>query len=239
MKPLMLNESAIANALELYRQQLLSGSVTPPDEKPSAKININFTPIAWEKQHRLIQDFNTEVAWHGLMRQLSPTQYEVYDILVYPQRVTGATFRTDQNKYNDWLISQPDEIFNNIRFHAHSHVNMAPYPSGLDEENEAKMVRQLSGDDFYLYMILNKRGDYTARLYDHGANKVYNESDITLTHTDPLFDFIKTAKSLASETPLQTAPILAAVWDNTTNCWVDPDGNCYDHYPTEARYESR
>lgn len=105
MQVIRIDQTALDAAIELYRQQLLAGSVKLAKTKAKDKININFTADAWAKQSRLIDDFTSEVAWHGLMRQLSPTEYEIYDILVYPQQVTGVTVETDQDKYNDWLLS--------------------------------------------------------------------------------------------------------------------------------------
>lgn len=247
MQVIRIDQTALDAAIELYRQQLLAGSVKLAKTKAKDKININFTADAWAKQSRLIDDFTSEVAWHGLMRQLSPTEYEIYDILVYPQQVTGVTVETDQDKYNDWLVSQPDEIFNNIRYQAHSHVNMSTSPSGVDDENESKIVNKLKGNDFYLFMIWNKRGEFTARLYDYAANKIYDKDDISVTYTDTLSDFAATAQSLVTKAPPiyhktnppvkptgGTAPHV--VWDNAARCWMDDDGNYYDHYPTYYDY---
>lgn len=247
MQVIHIDQTALDAAIELYRQQLLTGSVKLAKTKAKDKININFTADAWAKQSRLIDDFTSEVAWHGLMRQLSPTEYEIYDILVYPQQVTGVTVETDQDKYNDWLVSQPDEIFNNIRYQAHSHVNMSTSPSGVDDENESKIVNKLKGNDFYLFMIWNKRGEFTARLYDYAANKIYDKDDISVTYTDTLSDFAATAQSLVTKAPPiyhktnppvnptgGTAPHV--VWDNAAHCWMDDDGNYYDHYPTYYDY---
>ena len=247
MQILKIDESAITAALELYRQQLFTGSVKLAKTKAKDKININFTADAWAKQSRLIDDFTSEVAWHGLMRQLSPTEYEIYDILVYPQQVTGVTVETDQDKYNDWLLSQSDETFNNIRYQAHSHVNMSTSPSGVDDANESNIVNKLKGNDFYLFMIWNKRGEFTARLYDYAANKIYDKDDISVTYTDTLSDFAATAQSLVtkalptySKTNSSVKPtgntVPHVIWDNAARCWTDDDGNYYDHYPTYYDY---
>lgn len=133
MQVIHIDQTALDAAIELYRQQLLTGSVKLAKTKAKDKININFTADAWAKQSRLIDDFTSEVAWHGLMRQLSPTEYEIYDILVYPQQVTGVTVETDQDKYNDWLLSQPDEIFNNHRYQATATSTCPPpLPASID-----------------------------------------------------------------------------------------------------------
>lgn len=159
-------------------------------------MKIRFTSDAWNKQWALINNFDTEIAWHGLMRPIEGG-YEVYDILVYPQEVTGGTVETDQVKYQTWLMKQPDEVFNNIRYQGHSHVNMMPYASSTDEANQDRLVAQLPPDDFYLFMIWNKRGYYTATLYDHGT--VYIEGQIELIDENPYAGFVEQARQQLTE----------------------------------------
>ena len=99
------------------------------------KATVYFTEIAWLKMQSLIREFDKEVAWHGLaFRGEDPEkdEYTITDILVYPQEVTGATVTSDQTKYQEWLMSHDDDVFNNIRMQGHSHVNMATNPSSVD-----------------------------------------------------------------------------------------------------------
>ena len=159
-------------------------------------MKIYFTYNAWCKQWALLNKFDTEIAWHGLMRPIEGG-YEVYDILVYPQEVTGGTVETDQVKYQTWLMDQPDEVFNHIRYQGHSHVNMMPYASGTDEVNQERLVAQLPQDGFYLFMIWNKQGYYTATLYDHGT--MYDEHQIKLSTENPYAGFVEQARSLLTE----------------------------------------
>ena len=150
-----------------------------------------FTKEAWRKQCALIHNFDTEIAWHGLVRQAG-NGYCVYDIVVYPQEVTGGTVNTDQVAYQDWLMSQSDEVFNHIRYQGHSHVNMQPYPSSVDLDNQNRM--QVPDDDFYLFAIWNKHGFYTMTLYDHG--RVYDHTNIDLRVEDEYAEFVQQARSM-------------------------------------------
>lgn len=172
-------------------------------------LKIHFTATAWKKQMALIRHFNTEVAWHGLVRPIT-NGYEIYDILVYPQEVTGGTVETDQVKYQNWLMSQPDEIFNHIRYQAHSHVYMDTFPSATDLNNQKRM--NVPNDDFYIFFIWNKNWWYTADIYDHGV--FYNESQIDLTfdEEDEESEFIKEAESLLTV----AAPKYPATWIGTS-----------------------
>ena len=62
MQVIRIDQTALDAAIELYRQQLLAGSVKIAKTKAKDKININFTADAWAKQSRLIDDFTSEVA---------------------------------------------------------------------------------------------------------------------------------------------------------------------------------
>ena len=110
------------------------------------KATVYFTELAYRKFQALVDGFNNEVAWHGLAyrgEDESKDEYYITDILVYPQEVTGATVTTDQKKYQDWLMSQEDNIFNNVRMQGHSHVNMGVSPSGVDENLYESILTQL------------------------------------------------------------------------------------------------
>ena len=77
------------------------------------KATIYFTAAAWTKMVILIQEFDKEVAWHGLASRIESegrNEYTIYDILVYPQEVTGATVNTDQEAYQTWLMAKDDEV---------------------------------------------------------------------------------------------------------------------------------
>lgn len=155
-------------------------------------MKIHFTQAAWKKQCSLIGHFDTEVAWHGLVRPIDGG-YEIYDILVYPQKVTGGTVETDQVQYQTWLMQQPDEIFSTIRYQGHSHVNMQPFPSSVDLNNQRRM--QVPDNDFYIFMIWNKEFYYTARIYDHG--KLIEQNNVDLSYDEDVDqDFIEEVNSM-------------------------------------------
>lgn len=144
------------------------------------KATVWFAEIAWKKFQALVKDFDKEVAWHGLAyRNSDPDKDEYYitDILVYPQEVTGATVTTDQSKYQTWLIDHDDETFNNIRMQGHSHVNMDVTPSSVDSTLYESILSQLDDTMFYIFMIWNKRGDKTCKIYDLAKNVLFDTAD--------------------------------------------------------------
>ena len=165
------------------------------------KARVHFTESAWQKQRALIEEFNNEVAWHGVAIRDDEDKhlYHITDILVYPQEVTGATVTTDQEKYQTWLYEHDDDVFNNIRMQGHSHVNMGVSPSSVDTNLYDQILDQLDDTMFYIFMIWNKRGEKTIKIYDLRENIFFDTGDITVTIGDEatnLDEFIKEAKEL-------------------------------------------
>lgn len=168
------------------------------------KANLFIDDIAWNKMKALVDEFKTEIAWHGIARRgEKEAEYYIDDIIVYPQKVSGATVVTDQEKYQMWLYEQDDEVFNNIRMQGHSHVNMGTSPSGVDTTYYESIVEQLDDDMFYIFMILNKSGSRFVKIYDKAINTMFETSDITVTllmdPEDPINVLIKDAKEKVKE----------------------------------------
>ncbi len=164
------------------------------------KATLYFTEVAWLKQSALVREFDKEVAWHGIAKRgTEPDTYIIEDILVYPQEVTGATVTTDQEEYQTWLMNMEDEVFNNIRMQGHSHVDMGVTPSSVDTSLYDRILDQLDDDMFYIFLIWNKRGDKTIKIYDLKENILFNTNDVTvevLEAENGIQSFVKDAKQL-------------------------------------------
>lgn len=169
------------------------------------KAKLMFTPVAWIKMQALINEFQKEVGWHGIAyRSENPDDdtYIIKDIIVYPQEVTGSTVTPDQEEYQTWLMEQPDEVFPHIRMQGHSHVYMGTSPSSVDTAFYEEILRQLKDDMFYIFMIYNKKGEHTIKIYDLAKNILFDDSDIKVSIVDEgsnLLNFIEEAKELVRE----------------------------------------
>ena len=169
------------------------------------KATVYFTEIAWMKMQTLIREFDNEVAWHGVAYRgddETKDEYYITDILVYPQEVTGATVNTDQKKYEMWLMMHDDEVFSNIRMQGHSHVNMQTTPSGVDTTHQEKILAQLEDDMFYIFMIWNKRGEKTIKIYDLAKNILFDGTDVAVAVQDDgigISAFLAEAKKMVQE----------------------------------------
>ena len=75
--------------------------------KKDEKATIVYTSKAWIKLTQILDKFDKEVGWHGLIQRNpnNDNEFIIYDIVIYPQTVTAATVNTDQEKYQMWLMS--------------------------------------------------------------------------------------------------------------------------------------
>ena len=161
------------------------------------RATITFTQEAWSKMTMLVQNFSTEVAWHGLTRRgEAPNEYVIYDILVYPQEVTGANVVTDEKLYPDWVNALDDEPFNDLRMQGHSHVNMGVSPSTTDIENQQKIINQLEGEMFYIFMIWNKRYEKYIKILDLKSNLLFETADVDLKTDGNFLEFLAEAQKM-------------------------------------------
>ncbi len=142
---------------------------------------IYITADAYIKMITLIQEYDTEVAAHFLVRNID-RQYIIRDVLIFPQTVTGITADGVDIDYQTWLHNIPEEQFKELRGHVHSHVEMDVTPSGVDEHYYTGLMSQVP--DYYLTMVINKKQDYHIRLYDVTNNILYTELTFKILLSD-------------------------------------------------------
>lgn len=150
-------------------------------EKSDRRATIRISPVAYAKMMTVIMSQPDEVGWHGTTERLGQNEFLIKDIFVYPQQVTSATVDTDEEEYAKWLISLDDideNIFPNLHFHGHSHVNMGVSPSGVDMGHRETIVSQLRSEDYYIFMIWNKKLEWSAAVYDMNTNTLFETPEI-------------------------------------------------------------
>lgn len=148
------------------------------DKLKAAKANLIFSEVAKQKMEALTDGCSYEIAWHATaIRGEKYNDFLVEDVFVFPQEVSSATVRTDDKAYPTWLYSLPEDVLNNLKMHGHSHVNMAVSPSGTDTTYQGDILKNL--EDFYIFLIMNKRKEIWVRILDVTNNILYDTADIT------------------------------------------------------------
>lgn len=177
-------------------------------QKDKRKALLNFSLKAWTKMRALVDQYETEIQWHGLVERTGVNEFLVTDILIFPHKVTGATVTSDYEEYQKWLFDLEDETFEQLRFHGHSHVNMGVTPSGTDTTYRRGIVDGFpsiseSTDSFYIFFITNKSMSFNVEIYDLQNNALYSTDEVVVevqTDSDEfLSEFLAEAKSCVSQ----------------------------------------
>lgn len=196
---------------ELSRKRVINGEIKL--RKDERRATVAFTPTAWAKMYALVDAFNKEVQWHGLVSRLDESTFVIEDILIFPHVASSTTVVSDQEEYEEWMNNLSDEQFNACRFHGHSHVNMAVSPSVTDLTYRKNIFENFSTnpmpdeDQFYIFLILNKRREFSGQVYDITENALYETDEIDieiLLDNDWVSNFILDAKEIVKDpTPPQ------------------------------------
>lgn len=175
------------------------------NEDEVVKPTIYISNDAWLKMDALVQSSNKELAWQATVEKRKYKNkendddffYYIDQVFVYPQKVTATFVDTDEVAYTEWSLGLKDETFNKLRFQGHSHVNMGTSPSGTDLNTYQNFLDQLDKDDFYIFMILNKRREFTILLYDFAQDIIFETKDCyvdVLTRTGSLNKWLEENK---------------------------------------------
>lgn len=175
-------------------------------ESEDDKAYITFTSVAFAKMIMLVQEYTSEVAWHGVVDYdpKVPNVFNIVDILVYPQLVDGSNANTDQAEYTNWLYGLDDDVFSRVRMQGHSHVNFSTNPSSVDTNYWEGILSQLDDDMFYIFMIWNKKFEHTIKIYDLKNNTLYEDKDIDVMICEDgvnLDEFIRASKEVVKPKP--------------------------------------
>ena len=174
------------------------------------KIRIVYDSSAYLKMKALVDAYDTEVSWYGLIRKINDKEYYVYDVKVYKQTVGGAKVDTEDEDILAFWDSLSDEEFNDLHFQAHSHVRMSTSASCVDLGNQRDIIRNMGQDGFFMFQIWNKQGDINTYLYDLTNNMFYDRKDIEidfLCGDETASKFIKNTKELVKEKKYEYYPM--------------------------------
>ena len=192
MKPITLTEDFKEQVLEQFKSELSSQRMTEGKFKFEKDVKdilnkqditlptVLFTPQAFVKLRLITNAYNKEVGYHGLVTRSENNTFTIFDIITYPQQITGSTVTTDDLEYAEWLHYElNDETFNHLRFHGHSHNNMGVSPSQTDINMYNNILQTLQENDYYIFLITNKNNTMHFLIYDFQENIIFENTDIS------------------------------------------------------------
>lgn len=178
---------------------------------------VKFTATAWLKIVALISMHDKEIAWHGVVTRTDDSHFVVEDIMMYPQKVLSAYVEDDDN-HAEWIASLPRETLQKLKLQGHSHVSFSAKPSQTDLDNWESYARPLRNDNYYIFMIVNKKWELTMRIYDLLTNSQYENDDIDVViECDGCDDLIKWCKEEKKENIKETVYVSNAPAQKTEN----------------------
>lgn len=148
---------------------------------------------AYTKMYELVRQSPVEIQWHGLVKK-EGNIYTIYDILLFPQTNSAAATNSDQNEFAEWQMNLIKDInfpIHEMRMHGHSHVNMGVYSSGIDDAYQRDLISKVDNGDYYIFLVLNKKTEMFALLYDFEQQVLFDSSDITICIEDDKENDIK------------------------------------------------
>ena len=168
---------------DLYTDSTISLKLPKTTVKIQKKPRLQFTAEAYTRMQYLITQCSEEIGWLGRVIREDLT-FTIDKLYVFPQIVTGASVTPDETKYVHWNMQLSNDEIKSLRFHGHSHVNMGVFASATDTNMYNTQLAELKEDDFYIFLIGNKKGDFIYWIYDLADNLVYEKSDIEFDIVD-------------------------------------------------------
>lgn len=163
------------------------------------KVLIIYTQQAYMRMRSLVDYFDTEVSWYGLVSKLDDKTYLIYDVKICKQYVDGAKVDTEDDDTLEFFNNLTDDEAEHMHFQAHSHVNMSTSASAVDLQNQSDVIRNIGKTGFYIFQIWNKKEEISTYLYDLDNNIFYDSKDVEIDIEDSLgtmTDYILSVKDL-------------------------------------------
>lgn len=146
--------------------------VTPP--------KIYITPDAYVTISELVKQCDYEISWFSRIEEINKNAFVIEDAMLLSQEVTASSAEFSEKELsafmNDILKNHGIDFYNKIRCWGHSHVNFAASPSGQD----LKQIMQFNEQDYYIMLIVNKKGDAHVAFYDFKNNTIFENVPIQL-----------------------------------------------------------
>lgn len=235
MRPFRITPEKLQELVNKYQEHLKSINLASnsfsftehfTDVKDKNKVFLTFTMKAYVKMRDLVDRYNSEIGWYGFIDKISDLEYRVTDICVYPQLVTGSTVKETNEPWDD---DMPIEQIKRRHFHGHSHVNMGVSPSPTDIKHRSDQAELVNSNSFYVFMITNKRCEWSAAVFDLAANIIYSTEDILidvdLGEGEMLSDFISNTQKMVKTSTAAAVKTMMDERNGATTAVTTPQFN--------------
>ena len=126
--------------------------------------NVFILPQARTKMELYCALCEKEIGWLGFVKRYEDNSFLIEDVVLLKQEVHATTTEIDPTALLDFWGQTPVEKQPDIKLWGHSHVNIAPNPSGQDD-NQMSYFRD--GNPWFIRLITNKKGDINITIYDY------------------------------------------------------------------------
>lgn len=131
-------------------------------------LKIKFSSTVWDKIRTWVEMTTEEISGVGCVTMDPGNTFTVYDTFLLKQENTSAFTDIDDQSVHDlmWELIQKDDEDNghrvtDLKFWWHSHADMGVNWSGQDD---SCILKKLQHADWWLSMVINRRGQYNTRL---------------------------------------------------------------------------
>ena len=141
---------------------------------------IYITPDAYITIGEYVKQCDYEISWFSRIEEINKNTFVIEDAILLNQEVTSSSAEFSEKELaafmNDILKTHGIDFYNKIRCWGHSHVNFAASPSGQD----LKQIMKFNEQDYYIMLIVNKKGDAHVAFYDFKNNTIFKNYRLTV-----------------------------------------------------------
>ena len=129
-----------------------------------SRYELYILPEARSKMELYCDLSDGEIGWLAFVERFEGVGFLITDCVLLKQEVHSTTTEIDPAALLDFWNDTPVDQQCKIKMWGHSHVNMAPNPSGQDD---SQMEYFKDGNPWFIRLITNKKREYHIDIYDY------------------------------------------------------------------------
>lgn len=129
-----------------------------------SRYELYILPEARNKMELYCDLSDGEIGWLAFVERFEGVGFLITDCVLLKQEVHSTTTEIDPAALLDFWNDTPIDQQCKIKMWGHSHVNMAPNPSGQDD---SQMEYFKDGNPWFIRLITNKKREYHIDIYDY------------------------------------------------------------------------